>query len=62
MLHWLWQFHSQQLDKAQKAAREAKAMQEFHKSQVAERMARGKAEKDDMHNYTKGNMDLLKVR
>lgn len=56
------QFHSKQLEKAQRAAKEAKELQEFHKSQVAERTARARAERGDQLNYTKTNMDLLKVQ
>ena len=49
------------MDKAQKAAREAKQLQEFHRSQMAERRVRDKAEREDKCNYTKTNMNLLKV-
>ena len=49
------------MEKAQKAAREAKQLQEFHRSQMAERRARDNAEINDRCNYTKKNMNLLKV-
>ena len=49
------------MEKAQKAAREAKQLQEFHRSQMVERRARDKAERNEECNYTKTNMNLLKV-
>lgn len=55
------QFHSQQLEKGQKAANNAKQMQEYHKSQMVERRARNKAERKEQLDYTKTNMNLLMV-
>lgn len=49
------------MEKAQKAAREAKQLQEFHRSQMVERRARDRAERNGECNYTKTNMNLLKV-
>jgi hypothetical protein len=50
------------LEKAQKSAKVAKQLQEFHRSQMVERKARDKAERNDECNYTKTNMNLLKVQ
>ena len=50
------------MEKAQKAAGEAKQLQEFHRSQMAERRAREKAERNEECSYTKTNINLLKVR
>lgn len=55
------QFHSQELEKHQKAAREAREQQQYHLSQMAEATQRERNERDSDIEYTKKNTDLLKV-
>ena len=55
------QFHAQQLERQQQAAREAKDMQGFHKRQVAELAEHKAAESKEEEVLECRNMELLKV-
>ena len=55
------QFHSQELEKSQKAVRAAKEQQHYRLSQVAEITKRKKTNRLEDINYTRKNADLLKV-
>ena len=55
------QFHSQQLDKQQKAAKQALERQEFHRLQTKELAARRDATVTEEKQFVQKNMELLKV-
>ena len=55
------QFHAQQLERRQQAAKEAKEMQGFHKRQMAEVAEHKVAERREEEAVEDRNMELLKV-
>lgn len=55
------QFHAQQLERHQKAAREAKELQQFHHSQMAEHHDRKEEEKKEDWEFIENNMHMLQV-
>ena len=57
----LIQFHSQQLDKHRKAAKDAQERQEFLKLQMSELAARKDTCILEERDYNEKNMELLKV-
>ena len=54
-------FHAQQMEKEMKRAEEARAVQEFHHSQMKERLAGVLAEEKDESDYFNKNIELLQV-
>ena len=55
------QFHAQQLERHQKAAREAKELQQFHHTQMANHQDwKGDERKDDLE-FNENNMHMLQV-
>jgi len=55
------QCHAQQLERHQKAAREAKELQQFHHSQMAEHHERKEEEKKEDWEFNENNMHMLQV-
>ena len=54
-------FHAQQMEKEKRRAEEARAVQEFHHSQMKERLAGVLAEEQEEADYFNKNMELLQV-
>ena len=55
------QFHTQQSEKRQKAACEAREVQQYHRSQVKEQHARLQADREEERKHTDENNTLLRV-
>lgn len=54
-------FHGQQMEKEKRRAEEARAVQEFHRSQIKEQLAGVLAEEEDEAKYFSKNMELIQV-